>query len=125
GSTFGNSPIRVTVEEVLFVMWGLGANGKSTFRETKFALLGDYAIPLPRTRENAANGLLARFRRPSKGARLGSTEGCDPRSEVFSLIFLRSPTHYSQNSSCEAAKTGAFRPKLEVLRPYLTKHPTP
>ena len=34
----------LTVEEVLFVMWGLGANGKSTFRETIFALLGDYAI---------------------------------------------------------------------------------
>jgi putative DNA primase/helicase len=32
----------LTVEEVLFVMWGLGANGKSTFRETIFALLGDY-----------------------------------------------------------------------------------
>jgi hypothetical protein len=46
--------------------------------------------PLPRTRENVANGPLARFRRPSKGARLGSTQGCDPQSEVFSLIFLQS-----------------------------------
>jgi putative DNA primase/helicase len=34
----------LTVEEVLFVLWGTGANGKSTFRETLFALLGDYAI---------------------------------------------------------------------------------
>jgi hypothetical protein len=48
------------------------------------------AIPLPRTRENVANGLLARFRRPSKEARLSSTQGCDPQSEVFSLIFLQS-----------------------------------
>jgi putative DNA primase/helicase len=34
----------LTVEEVLFVLWGTGANGKSTFRETLFALLGDYAV---------------------------------------------------------------------------------
>jgi putative DNA primase/helicase len=31
----------LTVEEILFVLWGEGANGKSTFRETLFALLGD------------------------------------------------------------------------------------
>jgi putative DNA primase/helicase len=31
-------------EEVLFVLWGTGRNGKSTFRETLHALLGDYAI---------------------------------------------------------------------------------
>jgi putative DNA primase/helicase len=31
-------------EEVLFVLWGTGDNGKSTFRETIFALLGDYAV---------------------------------------------------------------------------------
>jgi putative DNA primase/helicase len=34
----------LTVEEVLFVLWGTGANGKSTFRETLYALLGDYAV---------------------------------------------------------------------------------
>ena len=34
----------LTVEEILFVLWGEGANGKSTFRETLFALLGDYAV---------------------------------------------------------------------------------
>lgn len=33
-----------TVEEVVFVLWGTGANGKSTFRETVFDLLGDYAV---------------------------------------------------------------------------------
>ena len=33
-----------TAEELLFVLWGGGANGKSTFRETLFALLGDYAM---------------------------------------------------------------------------------
>jgi len=33
----------LTGEEVMFILWGLGANGKSTFRETIFALLGDYA----------------------------------------------------------------------------------
>ena len=28
----------------MFVLWGLGANGKSTFRETLFAALGEYAV---------------------------------------------------------------------------------
>jgi putative DNA primase/helicase len=31
-------------EEVLFVLYGTGCNGKSTFRETIHALLGDYAL---------------------------------------------------------------------------------
>jgi putative DNA primase/helicase len=31
-------------EEVMFVFYGIGNNGKSTFRETCHALLGDYAI---------------------------------------------------------------------------------
>lgn len=31
-------------EEVIFVLWGTGRNGKSSFRETIVALLGDYAI---------------------------------------------------------------------------------
>jgi putative DNA primase/helicase len=31
-------------EEVMFVMYGIGNNGKSTFRETVHALLGDYAL---------------------------------------------------------------------------------
>jgi putative DNA primase/helicase len=34
----------LTDEEVMFVLWGEGDNGKSTFRETIFALLGDYAV---------------------------------------------------------------------------------
>ena len=31
-------------EEILFVLWGTGLNGKSVFRETLHALLGDYAV---------------------------------------------------------------------------------
>src|SRR5262249_32629976 len=31
-------------EEVLFVLYGTGNNGKSTFRETMHSLLGDYAL---------------------------------------------------------------------------------
>jgi putative DNA primase/helicase len=31
-------------EEVLFVLYGTGSNGKSTFRETVHSLLGDYAL---------------------------------------------------------------------------------
>jgi putative DNA primase/helicase len=34
----------LTVEEVLFVFWGDGNNGKSTFRETIFSVMGDYAV---------------------------------------------------------------------------------
>ena len=34
----------LTSEEVLFVLWGAGNNGKSTYRETLFALLGEYAV---------------------------------------------------------------------------------
>jgi putative DNA primase/helicase len=34
----------LTDEEVMFVLWGLARAGKSTFRETLFALLGEYAI---------------------------------------------------------------------------------
>ena len=34
----------LTSEEVMFVLWGDGNNGKSTFRETLFAILGDYAV---------------------------------------------------------------------------------
>jgi putative DNA primase/helicase len=34
----------LTVEEVMFVLWGVGNNGKSTFRETVFTLMGDYAV---------------------------------------------------------------------------------
>jgi putative DNA primase/helicase len=33
----------LTGEEVMFILWGHGANGKSTFREIIFALLGNYA----------------------------------------------------------------------------------
>ena len=33
-----------TGEEILFVLWGDGANGKSTFRDTIFTMLGDYAM---------------------------------------------------------------------------------
>ena len=33
----------MTGEEIIFFMWGDGANGKSTFRETLFELMGDYA----------------------------------------------------------------------------------
>lgn len=34
----------LTGEEVMFVLYGTGNNGKSTFRETLFALLEDYAV---------------------------------------------------------------------------------
>ncbi|MGA7323867.1 MAG: phage/plasmid primase, P4 family [Rhodomicrobium sp.] len=46
-----------TIEEVIFILYGLGANGKTTFREVIFALLGDYALAsnadLLMTRKNA------------------------------------------------------------------------
>ncbi len=43
-----------TVEQALFIFWGLGANGKSTFIETMMTLFGDYALKTP------ADTLLAR-----------------------------------------------------------------
>ena len=39
----GYSLTGATVEQVLFLLYGTGANGKSTFTETLRALLGDYA----------------------------------------------------------------------------------
>jgi putative DNA primase/helicase len=33
----------LTVEEIMFELWGTGNNGKTTFRETLFSLFGDYA----------------------------------------------------------------------------------
>jgi putative DNA primase/helicase len=34
----------LTDEEVMFILWNTGNNGKSTLRETIFALMGDYAM---------------------------------------------------------------------------------
>jgi putative DNA primase/helicase len=42
--TCGYTLTGLTDEEVLVVQWGVGANGKSTLRETIFALMGDYAM---------------------------------------------------------------------------------
>jgi putative DNA primase/helicase len=43
----GYSMTGLTGEQVLFLLWGSGANGKSTFVETIMALLGDYALKTP------------------------------------------------------------------------------
>lgn len=40
----GYSLTGLTVEQVLFLLYGKGANGKTTFLETIGALLGDYAV---------------------------------------------------------------------------------
>jgi putative DNA primase/helicase len=61
-------------EEVLFVLYGTGNNGKSTYRETKHSLLGDYALAadagllIERKTPGAATPELARL----KGRRLVS-----------------------------------------------------
>jgi putative DNA primase/helicase len=47
----------LTGEEVVFILWGDGGRGKSTFREVIFSLMGDYAI-------GADAGLLITSRRP-------------------------------------------------------------
>lgn len=39
----GYSLTGLTIEQVLFLLWGTGANGKSVFLETISGLLGDYA----------------------------------------------------------------------------------
>ncbi|MFN3763256.1 MAG: phage/plasmid primase, P4 family, partial [Anaerolineae bacterium] len=56
-----------TSERVLFILYGTGANGKTTFLETLRALLGDYGIQAPADtllvgRENAVPNDIARLR---------------------------------------------------------------
>ncbi|MBI4470950.1 MAG: primase C-terminal domain-containing protein [Acidobacteria bacterium] len=43
----GYSLTGVTTEQVLFILYGSGANGKTTLRETIHAALGDYALTTP------------------------------------------------------------------------------
>ena len=43
----GYSLTGLTTEQVLFLLWGGGSNGKTTFIETLLGLLGDYAIKTP------------------------------------------------------------------------------
>lgn len=43
----GYSMTGLTTEQVIFFLYGLGANGKSTFINTVMAVLGDYAAMLP------------------------------------------------------------------------------
>ena len=52
----------IVSEEVLFVLYGIGSNGKSTYRETVHALMGDYALA-------ADAGLLTERKKPG-----GATE---------------------------------------------------
>lgn len=59
----GYSLTGTTVEQVLFLLYGTGANGKSTFTETLRALLGDYATQaefttfLARTSDSVRNDI--------------------------------------------------------------------
>jgi putative DNA primase/helicase len=59
----GYSLTGATVEQVLFLLYGTGANGKSTFTETLRALLGDYATQaefttfLARTSDSVRNDI--------------------------------------------------------------------
>jgi len=43
----GYSLLGTTAEHVLLILWGRGANGKSTFLETLLHVLGDYATTTP------------------------------------------------------------------------------
>ena len=57
---FGYCLTGLVGEEVLFLWWGNGANGKSTLRETIFELMGDYVIAADATllieRKNSGGG---------------------------------------------------------------------
>lgn len=70
----GYSLTGLTTERCLFILWGSGANGKSTLLETIRALTGDYAVTTPtdtlmvRRTESAASNDLATL----KGARFVS-----------------------------------------------------
>jgi putative DNA primase/helicase len=43
----GYSLTGLTKEQVLFILWGSGANGKTTFMETMLSLVGEYATRTP------------------------------------------------------------------------------
>ncbi len=43
----GYSLTGITTERVIFILWGGGANGKTTFLEAIFHLLGEYALRTP------------------------------------------------------------------------------
>lgn len=51
----GYSLIGETLEEVLFILWGSGANGKTKFVEALRAALGDYAMNTPAETLMASN----------------------------------------------------------------------
>lgn len=83
----GYSLAGVTVEQVLTILHGLGANGKSTFVETLLELLGDYGMQAPaetflERRESIPNDV-ARLR----GARLvAATEIAEGRRLNETLV---------------------------------------
>ncbi len=97
----GYSILGVTSEQCLFVLYGTGANGKSTFVSTLKSVLGDYAWNMPfstielRDRTSIPNDLAALVGRrfviaseTNDGARLNEARvkaltGCDPVTARF------------------------------------------
>ncbi len=66
-----------TSERAMFVMWGSGANGKTTFLEAIRALLGDYATRTPTETLLARRGSIPNDIARLKGARLVTASESD------------------------------------------------
>jgi putative DNA primase/helicase len=72
----------VTVEQVFFLLWGSGSNGKSTLLKVLLKLLGDYGLQMPadtflsRTQDGRATPDLARLQGARLAVAIESDEGC-------------------------------------------------
>jgi putative DNA primase/helicase len=83
GRLFGHALPGVVTEHVLVVLYGIGANGKSTLTETVSKALGDYAAPvdpailLERFGDAHPTGLASLF-----GLRLAITSETRPRPQA-------------------------------------------
>ena len=72
----------VTVEQVFFLLWGSGSNGKSTLLKVLLKLFGDYGLQVPadtfltRTHDGRATPDLARLQGARLAVAIESDDGC-------------------------------------------------
>lgn len=83
----GYSLTGITREQCIFILYGSGANGKSTFLETVYALLGDYATKMRASslmakKNDAVPTDLARL----KGSRFVSASEADDRQHLAEAL---------------------------------------
>ena len=72
----------LTIEQVFFLLWGTGSNGKSTLLKVLLKLFGDYGLQMPaetflsRTQDGRATPDLARLQGARLAVAIESDEGC-------------------------------------------------